>query len=485
MRCVKFLGAIVLLAAFWSCSGPDQRVPHVDPLERVPQKAEPLPGGQSSLPAPAALETGAAAAPPGSPSPAVPPPPPSSSAAAPAADPLRALADRVILAVAAAQPSHLVAVFPALSPSSATGGVRASVLGDRISNAIADGIRRRLPEVEVPTFGNLQTLILQVGNRGLGDILAPEDPFFLADRIGAEIVVMGKIRPTVDDRSLRLLRLQVEYEARDLRTGASIAVAMHAYPGDDPAAAALNSELELAGEWVVGAYAPPFTPSLERELEFVIYRMVRRLLAAAGPALAGKRLAVAPVRTESFSDLALDDFIRAFNEERRSLAQRANGWKGVDVNEQALDMGPVTLMGKSFASLRAARDHLRVLMRATRVSVSAQFSNELTNRVAEELRRQGGAAFEVSLSMDDRREIENFIAREGRVVEETGTIDPATIAQLRTKGGEILLAGRFACMDYCYELSGYLLDMTTGQRVGAPAGGAFDARLTEEIKKRF
>ncbi len=423
----------------------------------------------------------------------VPPPPPVAAvpapppvvAAAPAVDPLRALSERIIAGVAGVQPSRLVAVFPALSPSTATAGVRASAMGDRISRAIADGIRQRLPGVDVPTFGNLQTLILQVGNRGLCDILAPEDPFFLADRIGAEVVVMGKIRPAIDDRSLRLLRLQVEYEARDLRTGASIAVAMHAYSGDDPAAAALNRELELAGEWVVGAYAPAFTPSLERELELVTYRMVRRILASAGPALAGKRLAVAPVRTETFNDLALDDFIRAFNEERRSFAQRANGWKGVDVNEQALDMGPVTLMGTSFATLRDARDRLRVLIRESRVSVSAQLSGDLTNRVAEEARRQAGAAFEVSLSIDDRREIENFIAREGRIVEETGTIDPATIAQLRTKGGEFLLVGWFACKEYCYELSGYLLDMATGQRVGAPAGGALDARLTDEIKKRF
>jgi hypothetical protein len=425
--------------------------------------------------------------------PSVPVPPPPPQAAIPAApilpaapaDPLRTVVDRIVVAVVGAQPTRLVAVFPALSPSAATAGVRTTGLGDRLSRDIASELRKRLAGVDVPTFGNLQTLILQVGNRGLCDLLSPEDPFYLADRVGAEVVIMGKIRPTMDDRTLQVLRLQFEFEARDMRTGSSIGVAEYACAGGDAAAAALNRELEMPGEWVVGAYAPAITPSLDRELEFVAYRTLKRILASAGPALAGKRLAVAPVRTESFSDLAVDDFLRAFNEERRSFAAKASPWKGVDVNEQALDMGPVTLMGSQFATLREARDRLRVMIRQTRVSVSAALSSDLTTRIVEELRRQVGTNTEITMSIEDRREVENFIGRETRIYEETGTIDPQTIAQLKTKGAELLFVSWFKVKDYSYELSGYLLDMTTGQRVGQPAGGALDGRLTDEIKKKF
>jgi len=379
----------------------------------------------------------------------------------------------------------MVAVFPGLSPSAATAAVRSSALGDEISRKIAAGVRSRLPTVEVPTFGALKTLINQIANRGLSDVLSPEDLFFLADRIGAQIVVIGKIRGTIDKRYRTLEEIAVSYEARDVATGRVLKVAERTLSASQAKALRIVSKYERGGEWKLGAYAPPFKISLDRELNYVILRTILSLMAQTRDTLKGHRLAVAPTLTEGFHDPAAADFLRAFNEEWTSLAKKANPWIGGDAREKALDTGPVTIMGTRFNTLREARDQLRVLQRQAKLSVSGRLSREMTELIHREIQRQAGNDFKVTLSYGDRRQIEDFIQRERRIYEETGSIDPDSIARLRTSGAEYLLVSRFRQAGPMYTLEAYVLDMKTGEGVGPRVSRSLDPRLTSELNQRF
>ena len=372
-----------------------------------------------------------------------------------------------------------------MSPSAATKAVRTSALGDDISQQIAAEIRRRLPGVEVPTFGALRTYINQVANRGLADILSPEDGFFLADRIGADVVVLGRIVKTIDNRYKKLKEISIVYEARDLRTGASIAVAPRKLSAGHSAVQSLTARQERGGQWRLGIYAQPFPVSLDREVKFVTIRSIQSLLGQAGETLKGRRIAVAPTRTVGFRDLAVDDFLRAFNEEWASLSKKANPWTGGDARELALDQGPVTVMGTQYRTLRDARDQVRVLQRQAKLSTSGKLSEEVTGILHEELRQQAGATMTISLQRIDRRSIEDFIAREQRIYQAAGSIDPETIAHLRTEGAEFLLVSSFEQRGIAYTLKAFILDMATGNRVGNGVDEVLDARLTSEIGQRF
>jgi len=548
-----------------SCSRPDVKEGHVEPLETVPAKAQPVappsggmeapptgmqeekappPGGAFSSAAPApvkkpsAQESGREAPPPAvSPQPPRPPvpvpagpsvqaektgaqaraslsqPPPAPEAPQPARVPagsvqspppvpprsealsevrrtggagvIEEIVDRTVRACIAARPQGLIAVFPALSPSPATKAVRTSLLGDDISERIAGRLRKELQGVEIPTFGALRTLINQVGNRGLSDILSPEDLFVLADRIGADLVVIGTIRGVVDKRYKTLKELRFRFEAREVATARTLGVAAKTVPGNDPAVRALAERYKMTGAWRVGVYAPPFTPSLDRELNYVVLRTVSSLLVRARSALRGHRVAVAPVRTEGYQSNEVNDFLRAFNEELASLAKQVNPFLGGDPREKALDLKPVVILGKKFNSLREARDHLRVLQRRAKLSLSTRLSREMTELLYEELLRQAAGDFTVTLSLEDRRQIEDFIATENRIYDETGSIEPETIAKLKTKGAEYLVVGRFRQEGPIYVLDAYILDMRTGMRIGNRVSFALDSRLTEEINRRF
>lgn len=492
MRQALILIAVCVLLALWSCGGPDQRVEHIDPLKTVPPRVKPVPEQQPPLPERDMGVVPAPVAPVAPVAPAAPAvtgtvgtPAVEGVVSTPSAqDPLETLAAEITAAVVRTRPGRLVAVFPLVSPSEATGTARTSLLGDRIAENCAAMIRGRLPGVEVPTFGALSTLIMQVGNRGLGDFLSPEDPWYFADRIGADVVVMGTIRPVIDRRDMRLLRLDVQVEARDVQTTGTLGVIQRAFQGGTPLAQSLNRELAEAGAWQLGAYAPEFRISVAREIEFVMARVVHGVLGQAGADLAGRQLAVAPVKTATYQDLEVDDFIRAYNEERGSFMKQGRLWAGGDMEEQALGMGPVTLLGKRFVTLRDARDHLRVMLRSVRTSVSYDLSRELTDAIHEEVRRVAPPGAKIVLGAADRRQIEDFIGRETRVYEETGTIDPATIARLKTAGAQLLLVSSFQVREFAYELTAYILDMNSGERVTRPIGFSLDPRLTVELNRR-
>jgi hypothetical protein len=296
---------------------------------------------------------------------------------------------------------------------------------------------------------------------------------------------MGKVSANIDDRYRTLKELRMAYEARSLRTGAALGVADLTLPGTDPKARALAGEVDRSGQWRLGVYAQPYPVTLERELRFVTLRAVLALLQQAGDTIKGRQVAIAPTRTEAFRDLEADDFLRGFNEEWRSFAKKANPWLGGDPREKALDMGPVTIMGTTFTTLRDARDRLRVLQRRAKLSLSARLSEEMTELLHEEFLRQAGSDVKVSLSATDRRGIEDFIARESRIYEETGSIDPESIAHLRTKGAEFLVVSRFRAEGVAYTLKTYMLNMQTGERVSSVVEDTLDPRLTAEVNRRF
>ena len=125
------------------------------------------------------------------------------------------------------------------------------------------------------------------------------------------------------------------------------------------------------------------------------------------------------------------------------------------------------------------------LQRKTKLSLSARMSEQMTGLLHEEFLRQAGSLMEVSLSMTDRRSIEDFIAREHRIYAEAESIDPETIASLRTEGAEFLVVSRFHPTGAAYALEAHVLDMRTGRRVGAGVEEDFDPRFTSELSSRF
>jgi len=305
----------------------------------------------------------------------------------------------------------------------------------------------------------------------------------LASRIGSEVVVFGRLKKKVEERHLEPLGLEVRYEARALPSGTTLAEVYRSFP-PDARGLRLCQELDRQGALRVGFWAPAFKPSLSREFEYVIVNVVGQLLREAGAELRGHRLAVAPVRTATFENQEVFDFLRAFNEERRSFLAKVDPWQEGDPRQKVLDLGPVTIMGRSFKTLREARDYLRVLQRRSRIAFSGSLSEELTDLLYEEMRRQAEGV-QIMLSLKERRAIEDYLAFERRIAEETESIDPKTISKLTTPGTEFLLLSRFRCVGQQFVLSAWIVDTKTGRRLTRKVLESLDPRLTADIQDKF
>lgn len=188
-----------------------------------------------------------------------------------------------------------VAVLPAFSddPQAPPGTqVFATAAGERWAAGVLAALVRAAPDVEVWTP---ETVVREVGrgNRSLRDVRAAEDAIGLVARTDAGYLVYGSIRKeVVGGRLSGTTTVRVRSTCVRLPGGEAVVAQTRDVTG--PAVVEdLVARLERGSSVLVGARAPAFVPSLDRELELTAARALRDLLRAHRAELAGRRASVA------------------------------------------------------------------------------------------------------------------------------------------------------------------------------------------------
>lgn len=491
--CRSVAQATSLAAAcfFVACAGPEraprQPIPGVDtPDVKVTNPHDQTgPGAPVEPPAPPRQPPPTAVA---DPVPEVTPPAPSAPSNPPAAK-AGGLLDGFVQKVAAevkAAPG-IVAVFPAMAQSGEGNqrGYTINGLGEWLMEETAAGLERE--GVRGILAGGSLTNDIKASNRGLDAWRAPDDVYWLADRIGAGYVVQGIAQVKIFDAGRRDEAVELLWECRRL-PDRSVVATMREEVARGPLAAQLYRRARIDSAWRIGNEAPAFRPVLDAELRILAGLLAQRVADKQGKLLAGKSVRVFPsvFRCNAGEGAALqaaaDELERAYTTALRKATAAAEGG---DAEARALESGPVTIAGKKHDSLGAAIDAFGAAFEAYKASPIGGLAVDLSRLVTERLRAATGDSFRVLADDGDRRRLLAIIRGEARSYRRDAAVDADTIAQMRAKGTDVVLETVLRPTLKTYQLRLVLRDLRTAQEIteAIDVDGLFQAELDQMLGK--
>jgi hypothetical protein len=215
--------------------------------------------------------------------------------------------------------------------------------------------------------------------------------------------------------------------------------------------------------------------SIDKEVQRLVDGLVGRIAREQGKRLGGKRLAVEPTSIPSAEgpQARLDAFARSYLRALEAGEREAAAAGGGDAGQAALDRGPVLIEGTEFPTLRAARSRLEELGASFRGSRAGTLAMDIAEVVDASLKR---AKLEVLPAETDVATVLDRIKREAALYREEGAIDPATIAELNTRGAEALVLTCFRPFLESYLFRITVLDCKTGEEI---------VQLSRIVDKRF
>lgn len=190
-----------------------------------------------------------------------------------------------------------VAVLPAFSDdplAPRATRVFATGAGDWLAERVLAALPRAAADLEVWAP---ETVVMELerNNRSLHDVHATEDAVALVARTDAGYLVYGSLaKVEVGGKLTGKTSIRVRLTCVRLPSGEVVVSRAQAVERAD-LVQALKARLEDSSRILVGDRAAPFVPSLDRELELVTGRVLRRLLRLHRAELAGRRCAVAEI----------------------------------------------------------------------------------------------------------------------------------------------------------------------------------------------
>jgi len=275
-----------------------------------------------------------------------------------------------------------VAVFPALSQvqSERNFGWRTSELGDRLSEEIVRRLSRPGSELRPFSLVELEALI-GASNRSLAHLTEPDAALQLALRLPVSAAIYGEIELVYPERGPEAF-LRVWYRARSTSNLSSLADTKKVFV-PNRIGKALYEEHTRPGAWKIGLLAPPYRPSVEREIEWMASTIFPSLLERVPGGVDGVHFAVVPSITDKVERQAGDliGFEEAFASEWRSRAAD----RSADAIRRALDAGPVMLLGRSYPTLASVQAEIETRRAALRASDGWQLSLGVARILADRL----------------------------------------------------------------------------------------------------
>lgn len=381
----------------------------------------------------------------------------------------------------------IVAVFPAmaLSGEGAQRGYTINGLGEWLMDETAAGLERE--GVRGILAGGSLTNDIKASNRGLDAWRAPDDVYWLADRIGAGYVVMGLAQVKVFDAAVRDEAVELLWECRRLPDRTLVAT-MREEVARGPLAAQLYRRARTDSSWRIGNEAPASRPVLDAELRILAGLLAQRVADKQGKLLAGKSVRVFPsvfrcnAGEGASLQAAADELERAYTTALRKAAAAAEGG---DAEAAALESGPVTIAGKKHESLGAAIDAFGAAFEAYKASPIGGLAVDLSRLVTERLRAATGDSFRVLADDGDRRRLLAIVRSEARSYRRDAAVDAETIAQMRAKGTDVVLETVLRPTLKTYQLRLVLRDLRTAQEIteAIDVDGLFQAELDQMLGK--
>jgi hypothetical protein len=381
----------------------------------------------------------------------------------------------------------IVAVFPAMAQSGEGNqrGYSINGLGEWLMEETAAGLERE--GVRGILAGGSLTNDIKASNRGLDAWRAPDDTYWLADRIGAGYVVQGIAQVKVFDAARRDEAVELLWECRRL-PDRSVVATMREEVARGPLAAQLYRRARTDSAWRIGNEAPVFRPVLDAELRILAGLLAQRVADKQGKLLAGKSVRVFPsvFRCNAGEGAALqaaaDELERAYTNLLRKATAAAEGG---DAEAAALESGPVTIAGKKHDSLGAAIDAFGAAFEAYKASPIGGLAVDLSRLVTERLRAATGDSFRVLADDGDRRRLLAIIRSEARSYRRDAAVDADTIAQMRAKGTDVVLETVLRPTLKTYQLRLVLRDLRTAQEIteAIDVDGLFQAELDQMLGK--
>ncbi len=335
--------------------------------------------------------------------------------------------------------------------------------------------------------GGSLTNDIKASNRGLDAWRAPDDVYWLADRIGAGYVVQGIAQVKIFDAGRRDEAVELLWECRRL-PDRSVVATMREEVARGPLAAQLYRRARIDSAWRIGNEAPPFRPVLDAELRILAGLLAQRVADKQGKLLAGKSVRVFPsvFRCNAGEGAALqaaaDEIERAYTILLRKAAAAAEGG---DAEAAALESGPLTIAGKKHDTLGAAIDAFGASFEAYKASPIGGLAVDLSRLVTERLRAATGDAFRVLADDGDRRRLLAIIRSEARSYRRDAAVDADTIAQMRARGTDLVLETVLRPTLKTYQLRLVLRDLRTAQEIteAIDVDGLFQAELDQMLGK--
>ncbi|MBN1418673.1 MAG: hypothetical protein JXP34_07835, partial [Planctomycetes bacterium] len=186
-----------------------------------------------------------------------------------------------------------VAVFPALTEvqSDRNWGWRTSELGDRFAEEIVRRLSQPGSAVRPYSLVELEALI-GASNRSLAHLTDPESALRLGLRIPVTAVIYGDMEIVYPERGPEAF-LRVRYRAQSTTDLSSLADTKKVFV-PNRIGKALYEEFVRPGAWKIGLQAPPYRPSIEREIEWMASTIFPALLERVPGGAGGVHFVVVP-----------------------------------------------------------------------------------------------------------------------------------------------------------------------------------------------
>jgi len=223
---------------------------------------------------------------------------------------------------------------------------------------------------------------------------------------------------------------------------------------------------------------------LDKEVESQVNRLVEKMMGNTTEALSGKRLAVEPAAIPASQGprARLTAFARGFFRALAAAERKSGTEETAAAAGGALDIGPVTLGGTEFPTLRAARAHLDVLAGKYRGSRSGSLALDISKLVAQALRKKSKGKLSVLTGEEELTTVLDRIKREASSYQEEGSVDPGSIAFLRTSGAEAVVLPCLRPFLKSYVIRITIVDCTSGEEL-VHLSHVFDEKFKADLEK--
>jgi hypothetical protein len=276
---------------------------------------------------------------------------------------------------------NTIAVFPAAHVNELFGGLDVSQLGYELGQSVDGELRKEVGEPFKILSPDQFAKEIQKSNRSLADITQVPEIFQLANRIGADYLVVGMI---YDGDS----KFEIAYDCIDVKSHFKISVNMWPYEATDPVGKNLyrkfkdeNGQPILSDAYKLGARAGAGGRDLSVELNWLFARAMRDIVKASGPVLRELPIAVLPVRLpKDFNFLVFQrmhlDYVEIV---KKRLIE------GGKTEEEALADGPHRIIGKTFSTLGEAAEYARELVLQQKTSKAGKFQSTISRILFDQL----------------------------------------------------------------------------------------------------